>query len=60
MKVCVKKVHCPGCQKLVRCREQEDGRATQVICSLCGRLLWVWNGIRWRYGGEAAAVQSKP
>ncbi len=47
MKICIKKVFCPVCQKLVRCREQMVGHQSQVSC-LSGHALRVWNRVRWR------------
>jgi transcription elongation factor Elf1 len=53
MKLCVKKSYCPRCQKLVTCHEQKTDSQAQVVCSRCGQLLWVWNGIHWRYVRES-------
>jgi len=48
MKLIIKKLFCHECQKLVRTREQKSGRETQIICTQCGRLLYSWNGLRWK------------
>lgn len=48
MKICVKKIYCSNCRRLVRCREQATNGAVQVICSRCGKLLRIWNGITWQ------------
>jgi hypothetical protein len=33
MKLCIKKIYCDSCQKLFKCREQEAGSGTQILCS---------------------------
>lgn len=48
MKMCIKKVFCLVCQKLVRCREQKVDHRTQLFGSKCGHPLREWNGVRWR------------
>lgn len=48
MKIVVKKVHCPTCQKLVRGREQKMNNQLQVLCSACSRPLRLWTGTSWR------------
>ncbi len=53
MKLCVKKVYCPSCQKLVSCHEQKVDSQSQVLCSKCGRPLRLWNGVSWRYLPES-------
>ena len=49
MKICVKKVYCPSCQKLVNCREHKVDSQTQVSCSRCDRPLRLWTGTSWRH-----------
>ena len=48
MKIVVKKVHCPKCERLVSVREQAGSEITQLFCTRCGQLLWQWDGIKWR------------
>jgi len=55
MKLCIKKIYCSSCRRLVKGREQQmENRDIQVLCSRCGRLLYVWNGVTWRYIPEGA------
>ncbi len=49
LKLLVKRVYCPVCHKLVRGREQKVETGEHVSCSRCGRLLWLWNGVTWRF-----------
>ncbi len=44
MKLCIKKIYCDSCQVLVKCREQEANSGTQILCSKCGRPLWLLDG----------------
>jgi hypothetical protein len=48
MKIVVKKIHCPKCERLVSVREQVGNGVTQLFCMRCGQLLWQWDGIKWR------------
>lgn len=48
MKLLVKRLYCWGCCKLVRGKEQPNNGNIQVLCTICGKLLWLWNGIRWK------------
>jgi len=54
MRLCIKKIYCDSCQKLVRGREQRVDSHTHILCSKCSRLLWVREGVTWRYmrGGD--------
>lgn len=56
MKLLIKRIYCPKCQRLVRGREQREGRfdRTHILCSRCGKLLYIWNGITWRFVREGA------
>ena len=49
MKLCVKKIYCADCRRLVNGREtqMEDGN-TRVSCPRCGKPLYDWNGVTWR------------
>ena len=53
MKMCVKKVFCPNCQKLMACREQKVDGQSQVLCFKCGRQLRLWTGTSWRLVRES-------
>ena len=46
MKLCIKRVYCPVCQKMVRCHEQKVEGVTQVVCHE-GHPVRSWNGVRW-------------
>ena len=48
MKIVIKKVRCPKCERLVRVREQTHDGVIQLSCIRCGQLIWVWDGIKWR------------
>ncbi len=53
MKLCVKKIYCPGCQRLVRCHEQPVNDITNIVCSRCGNPIWIIkDGINWRYAAK--------
>lgn len=54
MKLCIKKIYCDSCQKMVRCREEKVNSNIHVLCSRCGSVLRVWNGITWKYVQEGA------
>ena len=47
MKVCVKRIYCSSCRRLVNCYEQAANGIIHVLCRRCGKLLRVWNGVRW-------------
>lgn len=44
MKLAVKKTYCPYCRRLVRGVEQKEDTKINITCSLCKRVLWVWDG----------------
>lgn len=50
MKVCVKRLHCPHCLRLVRCVEQKGNGVVNVTCPRCKNLLYTWNGVAWHGG----------
>ena len=53
MKLCVKKTYCPDCRRLVRGREEAVTNNTRrVFCARCGKALWLWDGIIWKYTGK--------
>ena len=56
MKLCPKRVHCPACGRLVKGREHRvEGEANriEIMCSRCGKLLHVGNGVTWKYLRDA-------
>lgn len=54
LKLPVKRIYCPHCKRLVRGQEKEKGKeeknngTIQILCSICNRLIWVWNGLNWQ------------
>ncbi len=54
MRLLIKKLYCPSCQKLVKGNEQVVDNIAQVVCPRCKRVLCFWNGIIWRYTKEGA------
>ncbi len=54
MKVSIKKTYCPSCRRLVRGIETKNNNGVNVTCSLCGRLLWVWDGLFMKSGKKTA------
>ena len=60
MKMCIKKIYCDSCQKLVKCREQEAGGGTQVLCFKCGRTLRLLEGATWKYIGRLPEKKVQP
>ena len=57
MKLCIKKIYCESCQKLVKCREQEADGGTQILCSKCGRPLWFLDHAIWKYIRKSASAK---
>ncbi len=47
MKIAVKKVRCPKCERLVRVREQTHDGSIHLSCIHCGQLIWIWDGNKW-------------
>jgi len=47
MKIPVKKVRCPKCERLVRVREQAHDGGIQLSCIRCNQIIWSWDGIKW-------------
>ena len=54
MKLCVKKVYCLTCQKLVNCKEQTAANATRFVCSRCGATVWTKEGTQWKHASKLA------
>ena len=53
MKLCIKRIYCDSCQKLVRGQERKNNDHLELICPKCNRVLWAHNGRVWRYATEA-------
>lgn len=52
MKLCLKRVYCTACCRLVRGRDhraQGDTNRVEIICCRCGKLLHAGNGLTWKY-----------
>jgi RNase P subunit RPR2 len=54
MKLVVKKIYCPNCQKLVNGQEQMVNGQVRVLCSRCERLLRFWDGVVWKHVRESS------
>jgi len=52
MKLCVKRIYCPGCQRLVRGREELVNSRIHISCGRCRRTIWLWDDTSWRYAGS--------
>jgi hypothetical protein len=53
MKLCVKRIYCPDCRRLARGREETvDGKTHRILCGRCGRPIWLWDGLTWKYTGR--------
>ena len=44
----VKRIYCPSCHRLVRGQGKKSNGTTQILCSICNKLIWVWNGLNWQ------------
>ena len=49
VKLAVKKVYCPKCQKLVRVKSQKNGEKILFSCVICGHNIWQKGGFTWKY-----------
>ncbi len=57
MKLCVKKLYCPNCKKLVRGEERVNNGTTRIFCRRCGMPLWMLEGVTWRYLAKSAQAK---
>jgi len=48
-----KKIYCSSCRQLVKGQEMGKGNI-QLLCSRCGKPLYIWNGITWRLVRQGA------
>ncbi len=49
-----KKIYCTGCKKLVRSHRQKGGGTLSILCNSCGKTLYAWDGVTWKYLGASA------
>jgi hypothetical protein len=49
VKLAVKKVMCPKCQRLRRTKEVKSAGKLQFVCVKCGNTIWQKEGFDWRY-----------
>lgn len=54
MKIAAKKTYCPACRRLVQAIEQKNNGYISINCSLCGRVLWTWDGFSLHKGKRVA------
>ena len=59
MKQCMKRLHCPTCNALVRCHDVEEGGKLQIICNRCDNKLFSRQSDAWRYVKVEAVVVPK-
>lgn len=49
MKLAIKKIYCPTCQKLVSAREDNTPNGVKITCLKCKNAIWVKENMAWRY-----------
>ena len=49
MKIAVKKIRCPTCQKLVMCREEKVNDTIRITCAECKNTIWVKENLSWHH-----------
>lgn len=47
MKIAIRKIRCPNCERLVNTREQANDDTIQLYCVRCNELIRAWDGIKW-------------
>ena len=52
MRLSISKTYCPTCRKLVKGKEQKLKNITRVLCPKCGGVIWILDGVSWRYVRE--------
>ena len=55
MKLAVKRTYCSNCRRLVRGQEQKLNQNLRILCPKCGGVVWVRDGLFWRYVREGVA-----
>ena len=58
-KLCVKKIYCGTCRRLVDAREDRTDKNAKVLCRHCGQLLYQWMGTNWKAIKGVAAKPEK-
>ncbi len=56
MRLPIKKIYCPKCQRLIKGQTQSPNSATQVVCPRCSQSLWFWKSTTWRSAGNRTDV----
>ena len=59
MRLCVKKIYCSNCRRLVTAVEPPPMPPYRVLCSKCGMTITVSNGVFWRRGVPGEAVPAR-
>ena len=49
MKISVKKIYCPTCQKLVKAKEDPANSSLRITCPRCKNTIWIRENLKWRY-----------
>ncbi len=55
MKLAIKKTYCSNCRRLVKGQEQKLNQNIRILCPKCGGVVWVRDGLFWRYVREGVA-----
>jgi endogenous inhibitor of DNA gyrase (YacG/DUF329 family) len=53
MKLAIKKIYCPTCQKLVYVREENTATGVHFVCQKCKNVIWNKDNYAWRYNKPA-------
>jgi hypothetical protein len=51
LNILAKKIYCTHDKRLVRGKEEKSNGNININCSICGKLLRVWNRINWKTVG---------
>lgn len=57
MKLCVKRIYCPDCRKLVKCHEKPADGRINIVCASCGGVIWIKNPVTWRYAAAGKTAE---
>ncbi len=55
MKLAVKKTYRSNCRRLIKGQEQKLNQNIRILCPKCGWVVWVQDGLSWRYVREGVA-----